>query len=186
MAKFGTIIIAGIVGYTAINAYTDRAEKEAKLDKFATEINLSETETEAFKICQGQMKDKSLNLHKNLSIMVPQEICGCHATSMVKTFQDGKYKSHANVINFLVGEKDKEGNPLPRTKEPKPISTKELRTGENPQTAFITMAKSINQCADQFITADKREKQKKCNKVRENSSDAYLCKNYKKLGYIRG
>lgn len=186
MAKIGTLIIAGIVGYTAINAYTDRADKEAKLDKFAAEINLNQSETQAFKICQGQMKNKSLNLNEKMSIAVPKDICGCHATKMVKIFKDGKYKSHANVINFLVGEKDKKGNPVPRTKEPKPISEKELRAGQNATKAFITMAKSINQCADTFITADKRKKQKECSNAREGSSQSYLCKTYKDAGYIRG
>ena len=184
MAKLGNLILLAVVGYAGWNAYDKSSEREQRLNDFAAHHNLNVAETEAFKICQGQMKDKTLNVTDHFAIAVPMDVCGCHAPAMTKAFNDGQYGSHANVVDFLVGEKDKDGNSLPRKKEPTPVNANHLKPGKTQDGVFIEMALSLGTCAKKQVAAEKAEKQRKCKKPRQG--EEALCEVYKKKGLLDG
>jgi hypothetical protein len=143
-------VFLGIFGYSLKDG---RIDDGARLASLAKEYKLTAQETSALDVCMSDMVGKSITFSSSTGSSkhgsVPVNICACQAKTMVSVFEDGKYASHQNVVDFMVNGSGE-----------KTLNSPDLKSHtRSVAVQFDRLTASLDQCAERYQAEESKRAQ---------------------------
>lgn len=136
-------VVIALIAYMAFEKNKDvSSEMDVRYEAVMSKYDMSLSEAKAYGDCKSQIWDKHFTPRAGVSMSkIPAEVCLCQARTMAKHFKEGQNSSHEDVVDYVANK------PGSNRRVPIYLAHADLLKPTDTKTQFLTLAKSLNQCA---------------------------------------